>query len=45
MITWITKDDGMNTIQPQGMENKRNEIENENMWQKFELWTFEPSTL
>ena len=31
MITWITKDDSMNTIQPQGMENKRNGSENENM--------------
>ena len=35
MITWITKDDGMTTIQPQGMENKTNE--NENMLQMFEL--------
>lgn len=31
MITWITKDDGIYTIQPQCMENKTNESENENM--------------
>lgn len=35
MITWITKDDDIYTIQPQCMENKTNESENENIWQIY----------